>query len=174
MVGSAWGRVCFGSAPCFASRETLFHSWANPKETLPCTTPRSLLCYEPVAAAANGGAPRKQVRGARWCWEPAGHIWQVRVVLWCRGTAPFSWAPGAFLALLFHPGENQEGEAKLRKQGTLWKTPLLVWATTTLWLRPPNAVDQRNEAYGKRKTLIRCSNPVLKGIVATKKYITGY
>lgn len=90
MVGSAWGRVCFGSAPHFAARETLFHSWANPKETLPCTTPRSLLCDEPVAAAANGRAQREQVRGAGpWCWEPPGHIWQVRVVLWCCGTAPF-------------------------------------------------------------------------------------
>lgn len=64
MVGSAWGRVCFGSAPHFAARETLFHSWANPKETLPCTTPRSLLCDEPVAAAANGRAQQEQVRGA--------------------------------------------------------------------------------------------------------------
>lgn len=165
MVGSAWGRVCFRSAPHFAARETLFHSWANPKETLPCTTPRSLLCDQPVAAAANGRAQREQVCGAGlWCWEPPGHIWQVRVVLWCHGTAAFGWAPG----------ENQEGEAKLRKQGTLWKTPLLVWATTTLWLWYPNAVDQRNEACGKRETLIRCSNPVLKGIVATKKYITGY
>lgn len=38
----------------------------------------------------------------------------------------------------------------------------------------PNAVDQRNEACGKRKTLIRCLNPVLKGVVATEKYSMGY
>lgn len=47
--------------------ESLFHSWAKPKETLPCSTPRSLLCNEPVAAAANGRAQREQVCGARWC-----------------------------------------------------------------------------------------------------------
>ena len=76
--------------------ESLFHSWANPKETLPCSMPRSSLCNEPVATAANGRAQWEQVCGPRWCWESAGHIWQVRVVLWCwhhpsAGHEGFSW-----------------------------------------------------------------------------------
>lgn len=91
-------------------RENFFQSGVGFKKALFYRTALSLLSDELMVVATSGGAQWEQISRARWCQEPAGHIWWLFILTGCglvpreialyQGIGGFPWV---CLSVLLHP-----------------------------------------------------------------------